>query len=190
MDLLSRNPTEAVNRTKRGTHETNEYEEPEIQDEEELNNPPSITIEEFIEAQDRDTFCSKMIDDLDNFTRFKIWNRMLVESNPFSTALRRVVVPETLFQKVMYQVHDGPLSAHPGYRRTLWRFNQRYCMPRALARIKHNVKTCHLGKTKKDPWTRRCGLLQPLQCTERPFQRIGIDTLGPFRKSKHGNVKS
>jgi len=26
-------------------------------------------------------------------------------------------------------------------------------------------------------------------CTKPPLQRIGIDTLGPLRKGKHGNVK-
>jgi len=46
VDLLSRNPTGTVNRIKRGTHRTNEYIEPEVQDEEEFNNPPSVTIEE------------------------------------------------------------------------------------------------------------------------------------------------
>jgi len=43
--------------------------------------------------------------------------------------------------------------------------------------------------SKKDPWTRRIGLLQPLQSAMSPFEKIGIDTLGPFRRSQSGNEK-
>lgn len=55
--------------------------------------------------------------------------------------------------------------------------------------VKKYVKTCRLCQTKKNPWTKRIGMSQPIPAAKSPFERIGIDILGPFKRSFAGNQK-
>lgn len=53
--------------------------------------------------------------------------------------------------------------------------------------INRYVRSCHLCQTKKSSTTSPSGLLRPIPQPQRPFQRIGIDFLGPFPLSTSNN---
>ena len=197
-DHLSRYPV--INRIsygRRGTRQQLEDNENiDVQDtqslEMEINRSEAPRFDEEIlrEAQATDEFCQQIRNNLEHNPNFENMDGILVENNPHNRSYGpRAVIPESIFDRVMYAVHDDPMSGHCGFRKTLWKFQQRYYIQHATRKVKKYVQTCHLCQTRKTPWTRRYGAMQPLQLVTRPFERIGIDTLGPFRRSNNGLEK-
>lgn len=196
VDHLSRNPIQvnAISYGRRGTVrvDTNTHDE----DYEEVSEQGSFQTANYGEEtlyldedrikreQKEDTFCKKCREAKNG--RYTTLRGLLVEKNG---RFMRIVLPRCLFTQAMYTLHDDPTSAHGGYRKTLWRFNQRYVMKGAPKLIKTYVQSCHFCQTKKMPWTRKLGMLQPIPPPNLPFERIGIDTVGPFRVSGAQNKK-
>lgn len=54
------------------------------------------------------------------------------------------------------------------------------------AEVKEYVKSCHDCQTRKLLQLPKAGLLQPI-AVGRPFEKVGIDLLGPFPRSENGN---
>jgi len=101
----------------------------------------------------------------------------------------RAVIPDAVMARVLYALHDDPTSGHIGVSKTLLRFRQRFYNSRDRRQVKSYVQSCHYCQTRKQQWTNRLGRLKPIQPATRPFERIGMDTLGPFRPSGEGNRK-
>ena len=98
-------------------------------------------------------------------------------------------MPHLAFDRVMQTIHDDPTAGHLGVKKTQNRFNLKYYMENAAKRVKQYVKSCHQCQVRKPAWTRRVGDLKPLALVGRPFERIGMDTIGPLRKTAAGNTK-
>lgn len=192
-DLLSRN-AQSINVIRYGQRgQAPNRDEPAEEQDSDANIPstdgPEISLERFREGQRNDEFCQQVLDRRE-FEKFQLLDGILREipldpqSNP-----GRIVVPVDMLYDVLYYLHDDPLSAHCGYRKTLWRFRLKYYIKNGAKRVKHYVQSCHKCQTRKESGNKKIGFLQPIPLATKPFQKIGIDTLGPFRKSKSGNYK-
>lgn len=99
-----------------------------------------------------------------------------------------VVVPKNIRDEVLYECHDSPLSgAHLGFSKTFSKIKSRFYWENMLKDTKRYVKTCLDCQTRKSPKVAPSGLLQPIP-VGMPFERLGIDVLGPFTKTDRGNV--
>lgn len=98
-----------------------------------------------------------------------------------------LAVPRSLRREILVSYHDHVTAGHLGIRRTLEKIKRRYFWPKMFSDITRYVLSCPDCQTRKLPATRPAGMLQPLPWVEKPFQRIGMDFLGPLTQSEHGN---
>lgn len=99
-----------------------------------------------------------------------------------------LVVPKELRKEILFECHDSPLSGgHLGFSKTFTKIKSRYYWPEILKDTEKYVKTCLDCQTRKTPKQAPAGLLQPIP-VGKAFQRLGIDFLGPFRRSSRGKV--
>lgn len=98
-----------------------------------------------------------------------------------------LVIPRQLQRDVIQANHDDATAGHLGFAKTYFRIRSRYFWTGMTRTINKYVRACHDCQTKKRPTTRLSGRLQPIPQPYQPFQRIGIDFLGPFPLSTSGN---
>ena len=73
-----------------------------------------------------------------------------------------------------------------GTRRTIDKIAKRFYWPKLIDDITNYIRACPSCQGRKGIQKKPAGLLQCIK-VERPFQKVGIDLLGPFPLSKMGN---
>ena len=98
----------------------------------------------------------------------------------------RLCVPRSFRERVLKAFHDDLVSGHLGVRRTLTKISNRFFWERLVIDVTNYVQTCQNCQGRKVGNKRPAGFLQCIQVA-RPFQKVGIDLLGPFPLSNNGN---
>lgn len=98
-----------------------------------------------------------------------------------------LVVPRQLQKQIIQANHDDPTAGHLGFAKTYFRIRSRFFWTGMHRTINKYVRACHSCQTKKRPTTAPPGPLRPLSPPNHPFERIGIDFLGPFPQSQAQN---
>ncbi len=101
-------------------------------------------------------------------------------------AFHRLCVPPFLVEQILLACHDDLTAGHLGVNSTLDKIRRRYVWPKMKKRNVEFVTSCQDCQTKKKPKERPVGLMTPIRAAQ-PFERLGVDFLGPFPKSKAGN---
>ena len=100
----------------------------------------------------------------------------------------RVCIPPGEVRKaVLLAMHDDKLAGHLGLKKTLQRMRQRYYWPKMQRSVERYVASCQACQGRKTSGPPRIGRLIPIMAS-KPFERIGMDVLGPFKKSAAGNT--
>lgn len=99
-----------------------------------------------------------------------------------------LVIPKHLCSEILFSNHNEPLSGHLGVAKTYHRIADRYYWDSLRKDVEKYVRGCPDCQSRKGPTnTKPQGLLQPIRVGQ-PFDRIGIDLLGPFRTSVKGKT--
>ncbi|UYV78565.1 K02A2.6-like, partial [Cordylochernes scorpioides] len=116
---------------------------------------------------------------------FKEENGCLYKKNP-NPEVRAwlLVVPKKRRKEIMSEYHNHMLNGHLGVARTTYRLKNKYYWPSMLKDVSEFVKTCHLCQSRKGSNHLPSGLLQPIPPANYPFERIGIDFVGPLPSAK------
>ena len=99
----------------------------------------------------------------------------------------KLCVPRELRSQVMSGVHADETGGHLGSVRMYYLLSNRFYwnrMYRDVRRFVQSCKTCDLFRPK---YGYRYGAMQTFTEVTKPFQRIGIDFIGPFKVSSNGN---
>ncbi|UYV61833.1 hypothetical protein LAZ67_1006770 [Cordylochernes scorpioides] len=96
-----------------------------------------------------------------------------------------LVVPENKKREIMKEYHNHMSNGHLGVARTMYRIKSKYFWPSMLKDVSEFVKTCHLCQSRKGSNQLPSGLLQPIPTANFPFERIGIDFVGPLPSTKN-----
>ncbi|XP_026003826.1 uncharacterized protein LOC113009615 [Astatotilapia calliptera] len=88
---------------------------------------------------------------------------------------------ETLFQAA----HYNPMAGHMGYEKTLERITARFYWPGIRADVRRWCASCLDCQLVNQPAIPKAPL-RPLPLIEVPFERIGMDLIGPFHRSARG----
>ncbi|UYV73410.1 hypothetical protein LAZ67_10003088 [Cordylochernes scorpioides] len=96
-----------------------------------------------------------------------------------------LVVPENKKREIMKEYHNHMSNGHLGVARTMYRIKSKYFWPSMLKDVSEFVKTCHLCQSRKGSNQLPSGLLQPIPPANFPFERIGIDFVGPLPSTKN-----
>lgn len=98
----------------------------------------------------------------------------------------RWAVPRDARWKIMQQCHDE--AGHFSYDKTLEKARRDYWFPKMAQFIKKYVRACIPCAHAKQPGGKKQGFLHPIPKPNVPFQCLHMDHLGPFIKSKRGNL--
>lgn len=97
-------------------------------------------------------------------------------------------VPSELTELLIENAHKSIVKSHCGIGRTIAALRQYFYWPRMAKQVRDYINSCVLCKETKAPNK----VLRPKMgnetVTDRPFQKIFIDFIGPFPRSKLGNA--
>lgn len=97
-------------------------------------------------------------------------------------------IPEKLRISVLKRAHDSPITAHGGVGKTLELLRRTFYWPGLVRDVRKYVKECEICKTTKAPnFVMKPPMGKQLTST-RPFQRLYVDILGPYPRSKSGFI--
>ncbi|GFW87000.1 retrovirus-related Pol polyprotein from transposon 297 [Trichonephila clavipes] len=88
---------------------------------------------------------------------------------------------------ILRHFHDAPTAGHLGFAKTYDRIRKRFYWPGMYRNVVRYVMHCRECQRRKSVPQRPPGRLVPIPPAIAPFHRIGIDLLGRFPKSAHGN---
>ena len=89
--------------------------------------------------------------------------------------------------KIFNDCHDAKVSGHLGASRTVARIQANYFWPRIVKDVRIYIASCDSCQRNKKSTQKPIGLMQPLPVPERPFERLGIDFVGPWKTTARGN---
>jgi len=101
--------------------------------------------------------------------------------------LWKLCVPKKLRKDLMENVHGDPSGGHLGSTRLYSMLCDKYDWPgmyRDCRRFVQSCKTCDLFRPRRG---KKFGVMQIFEDATKPFQRIGIDYIGPFNLSDNRN---
>ncbi len=107
--------------------------------------------------------------------------------NGSGRTLTRLAIPASLIEIVLQAHHDDLQGGHLGRNRTCEAVRQKYWWPHMIKHINAWVASCERCQEKKEPRRGKSGLLEPLPIPARPFERVGMDLMGPFHPTDRGN---
>ena len=84
-------------------------------------------------------------------------------------------------------MHNVPLAGHTGRTKTYEKLRQRFFWVGMWKDVKHLTKTCLVCRKAKQRVPRSTGYLRP-RLYDEPFDILAIDLVGPFPRTKNGNI--
>ncbi|KZS10201.1 Uncharacterized protein APZ42_025383 [Daphnia magna] len=96
-------------------------------------------------------------------------------------------VPPERWNEALSWIHDEPTAWHLGKTKTLERAWQRIYWPKMDSAVTRYVQSCKSCQTRKPDQGKKKRLMEITQ-VGGPFERIGIDVLGLFPRSRNGNT--
>lgn len=96
------------------------------------------------------------------------------------------VVPQSKIPDILREIHDSASGGHFGMQKTLDKARLRFYWPGMVTDIKEWCHTCTTCKRYKGPGKRSPAPLQKFS-VGAPFERLGVDILGPLPQSNRGN---
>lgn len=111
------------------------------------------------------------------------------DGNPFSEASNwKLWVPGELTAGVIRRCHSSPNSAHCGIGKTLEKIRRNLFWPKMTVEVRNFINKCVECKQSKAPNVVLRPLMGDRVVSERPFQRVYMDFLGPYPRSKMGHI--
>ncbi len=118
------------------------------------------------------------------------WDRYILKINLLYLADKespRLVVPKALHQMILHLGHTIPWSGHIGQQKTYERIGQIFYWPKMYQDAQEYCKTCSECQMVAPVHKSDITYLQPLPIIGTPFDRIGMDIIGPLVKSSSGH---
>jgi hypothetical protein len=97
-------------------------------------------------------------------------------------------IPQSLTNSVIQRAHDTVICAHGGTGKTLELIRRCYYWPGMVVQVREYVRLCEVCKSTKAPNTTLKPPMGQQAESSRPFQRLYIDLLGPYPRSKQGHI--
>ncbi|KZS03117.1 Uncharacterized protein APZ42_034225 [Daphnia magna] len=101
--------------------------------------------------------------------------------------LLRLFFPQSFREEVMHACHHDITAGRKRLTRTLLKIQARYYWPGMAEDIRDFLRKCHECQSCKPVYHRPAGFME-IQRSERHFERLVMDILGPFPLSKGGNT--
>ncbi|KRY44717.1 Retrovirus-related Pol polyprotein from transposon [Trichinella britovi] len=96
------------------------------------------------------------------------------------------VVPRRNIPEVLRAVHNHPTGGHLGVAKTLGRVRQRFYWPQQREEVEDRCRACQTCAARAAP-TKRLQAPMQIHPVGQPFQRVGMDLVGPLEETRRGN---
>src|SRR5688572_3427349 len=118
-----------------------------------------------------------------NFCKpFQVINDQLFRCTKWKQPVKVLRQGET--EAIIYLYHNDPLAGHFGVQKTLKKIQQQYFWPQMYNEIKRYIDSCHTCQIQAK--RSKNNELNPIEPTA-PWERVGIDFVGPFNITDSGN---
>ena len=107
--------------------------------------------------------------------------------SPGSITTMQILVPRHMENQILTTLHDDPAVGHLGIKRTLSRVQQRFYWVNYHTSIELWIQGCVPCQARKNPPKPARAAMKQFPAGH-PNQRIGIDFLGPVRRTDSGNA--
>lgn len=97
-------------------------------------------------------------------------------------------IPNELYGDAIGRVHNTPTAAHGGIIKTLELLRRYLYWPGMIRDVRNYIRNCDICKSTKAPNFIMKPPMGSLVQSERPFQRMYVDLLGPYPRSKTGHI--
>jgi hypothetical protein len=160
--------------------------------------------EDLVELQNQDKFCVSLKHLLKKMPLEKEYSKLVPQMTELSHSCfieegflwKRItrhhgqhtviVVPKTLSERILSEVHGNVLYGHEGQYKTKERIIQSYWWPGMEGQINKHLKECDkCQRTKKDKWP-TTNFSSPLPQCAMPNQRVHMDLFAPLKTSGSG----
>ena len=137
-----------------------------------------LIIPEAMEATQLRSFKSKA-------RHYCVLNGLLYKKNKKNPQRHLRVIKPAEVETILHNFHSDPLAGHFGYDETYRAISEKYFWPQMGTDIKNYVQSCNACQQHKKPL--RTEPLHPIK-VGRPYDRIGMDIVGPLPRTKRGNL--
>ena len=98
----------------------------------------------------------------------------------------KLVCPQRLKTSILQNYHDSPFGGHRAYETTLISIRNRYYWNYMPSEVKNYCQSCSSCQMFNYACLHNVAPLKPIQVS-RPWQLVGVDFMGVFKTSRHGN---
>lgn len=100
----------------------------------------------------------------------------------------KIWLPKDVIPIALRLAHDHPLASHCGINKTLERLRRYYFWPNLVTDVRAYINSCEICKCTKHPNHTLRPTLSKTGESQRFFQKLYVDFLGPYPRSKSGNI--
>lgn len=136
----------------------------------------------------REKFSSSKLADFQVVDKFIYYRTTLPNENDVKEGSWKLFVPESLRKMVITSAHDQPSSSHCGMFKCLERIRRKFYWPNMVVDVRDYIRNCDIYKTTKYPTSSLKPPMGKRVQSERIFQRLYVDFIGPFPRTKSGNI--
>jgi hypothetical protein len=119
-----------------------------------------------------------------NYRKYYIDNNILFKRNKKEPNRPQRVIKINEIEDVLRNGHSDLHAGHLGIENTFYKINKQYFWPQMWRDIEQFIKTCDICQRKEK--MKKNNALTPVKVGE-PFEKIGIDLVGPLAITGHGN---
>ena len=125
----------------------------------------------------------------------QLWDRLITDDGVLKRkyedvcghkSWQQLIVPHTLRDEIMLELHSGALEGHLGVDKTIAKIKERFYWPGIHADVDQWIRTCPECATRKSSPQRNRGPLHTIKAGY-PLQVVAVDILGPLTESDGGN---
>lgn len=151
-------------------------------------NSIQVTDSQLLHAQNQDAFASKIIENIEkmrdtNELDFFLKNGLLHKK---CISGEKLYVPETYRSEIITAYHADELAGHFNHKKTSYLIRQKYYWPTMHREVRLFCKNCENCQKNKHMTHKNIAKLQAIQ-VRGPFDRVGVDCMGPLTLSDSGN---
>ncbi|CAF4266608.1 unnamed protein product [Rotaria sp. Silwood2] len=115
-----------------------------------------------------------------------LYKLMSMNSNN-KTKLKLLYLPSSMIDTLLKAYHADPLAGHFGIKRTYLKLKYKFWWPSMMQSIITYIKSCLPYQQHNISRIKKPGQLYPIETPDGPFQLIGIDFCGPFKRTPRDN---
>ena len=152
-------------------------------------NSPHFLDPEYVELKDKITAEPAKYPDIKAVDRY-----IYIRTNHYSGEESQEVnswklwVPKMLQKNVISRAHDDPVASHGGMVKTIELIRRNFYWPGLVKDVREYIRNCDVCKSTKAPNYNLKPEMGKQAVSIRPIQRLYIDLLGPYPRSKSGYI--